>query len=334
MATPKLNSWWTDALELAKLTFQLALLLLVLRQFQIESNAFLRIAVVAFAGFVIHHFLPIRFRLLFFSILSLGGTAIVLGVSSTAWLAAIGGLLICICHLPLSFGFRVATLLSAGSLLAALRMQWFPAPWSQAIWPILGSMFMFRLIVYIYDLKHDDHPFSFARSVAYFFMLPNVCFPLFPVVDYKTFRRNYYDSDPYKIYQSGIEWMTRGVIHLILYRFVYYYLTLAPAEVNGPRDLIQFVITTFLLYLRISGQFHLIVGMLHLFGFRLPETHHLYYLASSFTDFWRRINIYWKDFMMKVFYYPMYFRLRTHGTTLAVVLATVFVFFATWLLHA
>ena len=26
-------------------------------------------------------------------------------------------------------------------------------------------------------------------------MLPNVCFPLFPVVDYKTFRRNYYDDD-------------------------------------------------------------------------------------------------------------------------------------------
>ena len=57
-------------------------------------------------------------------------------------------------------------------------------------------------------------------------------------------------------------------------------------------------------YLRVSGQFHFIVGMLYLFGFRLPETHHKYFLASSFTDFWRRINIYWKDFMLKVFYYP------------------------------
>ena len=34
---------------------------------------------------------------------------------------------------------------------------------------------------------------------------------------------------------------------------------------------------------------------------------------SSFTDFWRRINIYWKDFMMKVFYYPAFFRLRRLG---------------------
>ena len=61
---------------------------------------------------------------------------------------------------------------------------------------------------------------------------------------------------------------------------------------------------TFLLYLRVSGQFHLIVGLLHLFGFRLPETHKLYYLAHSFTELWRRINIYWTDFMMKPVFYP------------------------------
>ena len=77
----------------------------------------------------------------------------------------------------------------------------------------------------------------------------------------------------------------------------------------------QFLLATFLLYLRVSGQFHLIVGVLHLFGFRLPETHHLYFLASSFTDFWRRINIYWKDFMMKLVYYPSFFRLQRLGTT-------------------
>jgi len=67
------------------------------------------------------------------------------------------------------------------------------------------------------------------------------------------------------------------------------------------------MVSTFLLYLRISGQFHLVIGMLYLFGFRLPETHHRYLLASSFTDFWRRINIYWKDFMMKLVYYPSFF---------------------------
>jgi hypothetical protein len=123
-------------------------------------------------------------------------------------------------------------------------------------------------------------------------------------------------------------------VHLILYRVVYYYFTLAPSEVHGPGDLAQYFVANFLLYLRVSGQFHLIVGMLYLFGFRLPETHHKYYLASSFTDFWRRINIYWKDFMLKVFYYPAYFKLRRLGTTMAMILATLFVFLMTWFLHA
>ena len=67
--------------------------------------------------------------------------------------------------------------------------------------------------------------------------------------------------------------MVRGVIHLLLYRYIYYYVTLAPTEVKDAGDLVQFLVSNFLLYLRVSGQFHLIVGMLHLFGFRLPETH-------------------------------------------------------------
>jgi hypothetical protein len=90
----------------------------------------------------------------------------------------------------------------------------------------------------------------------------------------------------------------------------------------------------YLLYLRISGTFHLIVGLLHMFGFNLPETHHLYLLASSFTDFWRRINIYWKDFVMKLFFYPTHFKLRKLGTLWALSLATLLTFLATWLLHS
>jgi D-alanyl-lipoteichoic acid acyltransferase DltB (MBOAT superfamily) len=316
------------------LVAQLGLLTLVIRQFQIESNAFLRIALLTFCGFVIHYFLQQRYRLPFFLLLSLTGIGIVLGVLNAIWLIGIGLILIGICHLPLSFTTRVLLLLFTGVLLAVLRMDWFHAPWPVAIWPILGSMFMFRLIAYLYDLKHEKAPVSIPRALAYFFMLPNVCFPLFPVVDYKTFRRNYYNSDPHQIYQIGIDWMTRGVIHLILYRFVYYYLTMAPSEVAGPSDLMRFMISNFLLYLRVSGQFHLIVGMLHLFGFSLPETHHRYYLASSFTDFWRRINIYWKDFMLKVFYYPLYFKLRTWGITKALVISTLWVFLATWFLHS
>ncbi|MBX3669631.1 MAG: hypothetical protein KF778_14620 [Rhodocyclaceae bacterium] len=318
---------------LAVLT-QLALVLLVLRQFQIESAAFLRLAMLACVGFAIHALLPLRMRLPFFVVLSMAGIGVVMGPANGVWMLLIGSLLIAVCHLPLSFAWRGSILLVLGGVLALQRAKLMPFPWSEAIWPILGAMFMFRLIAYFYDLRHDKTAATPVQTLAYFFMLPNACFPLFPVIDYKTFRRNYYDDDAYRIYQVGIDWMVRGVIHLLLYRYVYYYLTLAPHEVTGPTELLRYLVANFLLYLRVSGLFHLIIGLLYLFGFRLPETHNRYLLASSFTDFWRRINIYWKEFMQKVFYYPAVFKLKKLGTTKALVLATLYVFAMTWFLHA
>jgi hypothetical protein len=125
--------------------------------------------------------------------------------------------------------------------------------------------------------------------------------------------------------------MLRGVFHLLLYRLVY---QLAPFDVANltPRRMCWFCRRDLSALPAGFGQFHVVVGLLHMFGFNLPETHHLYLLASSFTDFWRRINIYWKDFIMKLFFYPAFFKLRKLGTTRALVLATLLTFFATWLL--
>ena len=222
----------------------------------------------------------------------------------------------------------------AGAGLAFLRAhsQWFPDV--TEMWVILGSMFMFRLMVYLYDLKHRTAPFSPARAISYFFMLPNVCFPLFPVVDYKTFCSTYYNEDWPRIYQTGLKWMFRGVIQLLLYRVVYQYAPLDVYKLSSALDVAGCMLGMYLLYLRISGTFHLIVGLLLMFGFNLPETHHLYFLATSFTDFWRRINIYWKDFVMKLFFYPIHFKLRKMGTLRALSVATLATFLATWLLHS
>jgi len=321
---------WKTAL----VTAQLGLLLLAINRFLIESAAFRQIAAISVGGFVVHAALPVRYRLPFFLVLSLGGIGTVFGLENGAWLVALGLLLIALCHLPGPGKVRVGALLLVGALLAFLRTGRLSAPWSPAIWPILGSMFMFRTLVYLYDLAHEKEKPTFARSLSYFFLLPNVCFPLFPVVDFKTFRRTHYDDDSSRIYQVGVHWMIRGVVHLLLYRLVYTHYTPDPSKVQGGFDLARFLVTNFLLYFRVSGQFHLVIGMLHLFGFNLPETNHRYGLSSSFTDFWRRINIYWKDFMMKIFYYPLYFWLRRWGGTFALVAATAAVFVVTWLLHS
>jgi D-alanyl-lipoteichoic acid acyltransferase DltB (MBOAT superfamily) len=312
---------------------QLGVLIALTYRFQLESEAFRRLLVLTAGGYAVHYLLPLRHRLGFFVALSFAGIVMVLGPVEAAWLIAIGLALIGICHLPLPVLARVAILGLTAIGFAILRIGVGSVPWSSALWPIIGSMFVFRLMIYLYDRSHETTSPRLSQTLGYFFLLPNVCFPLFPVVDFKKFRRHYYDEDRHKIYQVGIEWIWRGLLQLVLYRVIYYHFTLDPVSVADLGDLVFYMISTFLLYVRISGQFHVVIGMLHLFGFNLPETHHRYLLASSFTDFWRRINIYWKDFMMKVFYYPAFFRFRKLGDTQALVLATAFTFLMTWFLH-
>jgi D-alanyl-lipoteichoic acid acyltransferase DltB (MBOAT superfamily) len=314
---------------------QLTLLALVTGLFHLETQAlYHNIMLLTLGGFLIHYLLPARYRLSYFLLLSLAALAGILGVVNAIWLIAIGLGLLGLAHLRVSYTLRAALLLTAGIGLAAIRAGWIEASWLDAIWPILASMFMFRMIVYMYDLKHGKARPTLTSTLSYFFLYPNVVFPFFPIIDYGTFRRTYYDDEQHAIYQRGLQWMLRGVVQLILYRWINYYLMIAPQEVTDPTQLVRYLVALFALYVRISGLFHLIVGILHLFGFNLPETHHRYFLASSLTDLWRRINIYWKDFMLKVFYYPVYFRIRQWGPTTRMVLATAFVFFLTWLLHA
>ncbi|HWB53727.1 MAG TPA: hypothetical protein VG722_06025, partial [Tepidisphaeraceae bacterium] len=327
------------------IVIQVLLIARLIGRYQLESPSFYRIILIALGGFLVHHLLPLRFRLSFFVLLCLVAPFLVMGFDqdghiyepgliTAAWLVGIGLGITTICLLRIGYWWKVGLLISVGAVLAALRKGWIPAQSLSLIWPILGSMFMFRVIVYIYDTHHDAKQPGILNTIAYFFLLPNICFPLFPVVDFKSFYRNYYKTDPILIYQKGFAWMTRGIIHLLLYRFVYYNFYITSGMVASGTDLIHFLITNVLLYLRVSGEFHIVIGIMQLFGFDLPETNRLYFLASSFTDYWRRVNIYWKDFILKVFYYPAAFRLKKWGPTRSLVAATLFCFLITWLLHS
>ena len=63
--------------------------------------------------------------------------------------------------------------------------------------------------------------------------------------------------------------MFRGVVQLLLYRVVYQFAPLDVSKLSSPLDAAGFMLGMYLLYLRISGTFHLIVGLLHMFGFNL-----------------------------------------------------------------
>jgi hypothetical protein len=322
-----------DWLGFALTAVEFGLLVLAIRFLEIESQHFGKLAAWAWAGFVVNHFLPLRWRLPFFVAVSLWCLYVVAGGTVAVCVLAGGLALLAICHLPIPMACRVLLLVALGLVLAWLRVGAIGSRVNVAAWAILGSMFMFRIIVYLYDLAHKNGKFGLFQGMAYFFMLPNVCFLFFPLVDYKTFCSTYFNTTPVQIYQRGVRWILRGIIHLLLYRLLLQFGTGSALEAANLGDVVRFTVVTFLSYLKISGQFHVIVGLLHMFGFHLPQTHHLYYLSSSFTDLWRRMNIYWKDFVTKVVFYPAYFRLKRFGATTALALSTTIVLVATWFLH-
>ncbi len=323
---------WARAARCLMLLFELVLVAAVVYLFNIEGQRhFFPVLCLIVGGFAIHTCLPERYRLHFFALLSITCVLFVMGVSNGVWVLGIGSALIGICYLPIAWGTRIGMLLVATVALIFTRAQ-FPLPF----WPVLGSMFMFRLIIFVHDCRRGAAMPGLASCVSYFFLLPNVCFPLFPVVDYKTFRTTWYDQDEWEIYQRGVRWIVRGLVHLLLYRYIKTYLVPEPWQLYDVPHLALFMATNFALYMQVSGQFHLITGLLHLFGFNLPRTHHLFFLASSFSDIWRRINIYWKDFMTKFFFFPTFFALRSRGASVgpAIVLGVFCVFVCTWLLHS
>jgi hypothetical protein len=324
---------------------QFVLIALILRETDIQTPVFRRLIYLSILGFTVNHFLPLRWRLRFFTILSIVAVQVVMGgtpapgwsaklaMERSGMLLIVGAALIGICALPIGYWKRAGLLVGVGAIAALFRAGLLHSGKFAIIWPILAAMFMFRLVIYFYDVSNSKQKPTLSQSFSYFFLIPNACILFFPVIDSKTFWRKYYDEDAFVIYQRGIRWMGRGVIQLLIYRFVDQLVALRATDVFTGSDLVQFIVANSFLYLKVSGEFHLFIGLLLLFGFNLPETNHRYFLASSFTDYWRRVNIYWKDFMMKVFYYPAFFKLKKYGQTQALVLATLWSFAVTWAFH-
>ncbi|MGV3516385.1 hypothetical protein [Luteitalea sp.] len=334
-ADPRAARATTDVRRFAWLMAQLGLLLGVFRLYDIEEPSFGLLALLVTGGFALHYWTPFAWKSTLLVAWSLGSAYVMLPAATATLLIASGLLLYGVATAPVAFRWRlVAVLLLTGGLAYARAIVVPGVP--PEFWPIFGALFMFRYIIYLYECAYAKATPTLADFLSYFFILPNYYFVLFPVIDYQTHRQTYFRRDIHEVAQQGIVWIARGTIQLMLYRLVYHWKgpSNAPEVVTSFGALVTTMVLTYLLYLRVSGQFHIAIGFLHLFGYDLPETHRKYLLSRSLTDFWRRINIYWKDFMVKLVYFPVYFRMRRSGEMRAQVVATGLVFLTTWFLHA
>ena len=315
----------------------LALLLAVIKVYRVDPNRSLfLLTALATVALPIHYLLPYRWKKPAFLAISIVGLFLVFGLMPGLAIVLVASSLIGVCRLSIAWSARVAIVATAGLGLGVLRALTLSRGYelTDVALPILGSMLMFRMILYLYEIKHAKGQEPLVDSFGYFFLLPNYCFTLFPVVDYRTLGRSHFSTDVHTTQLTGLRMMFQGLVHLLAYRFVYHELLIKASDVHSPATLAAYVACNYFLYLQVSGQFHIACGMLHLFGYQLPTTHHHYFLASSFTDYWRRINIYWKDFMIRVVFNPVAFRLKRKPRWVCLAVATTAVFFATWILHA
>lgn len=288
---------------------------------------------IAVIGFLVYAFIPFSFKLPFLFLLNVGAILIMLGPIDGILMLIYSLSLFGILNLPIKVKWRTVFLVLVGLVLAMARLKFILLPHGSIILPVLGGLFMFRAVLFLHEQRFIKVQETWWLRLNYFFLLPNLIFVIFPVVDYKTFIKNFYSKPATETYHKGVLLIANGIFHLFLYRLIYYYLIPNPTDIQDVYGWLQFVVTSYALIVRLAGIFHISAGIICLFGFDLPPTFNHYFFANSFSDLWRRVNMYWRNFVMKVFYYPIYFKLKNLGTVKAIAVSILITFVFNWLLH-
>ena len=309
-----------------------AVLLLLLQRYGVESHSPLQ-SLLPLLGivFVLNYWMPEKFRFHFLSLASIAGCFFILDAVNAAGLVLIMLAVTFVISSKISIRLKIifSVLLFAGLVLA--RAGIIPVPFIPFAIPLAGSLLMFRLMLVLYEKKFTKPESSFVQNFSYFTLLPNLGLPLFPIVDYKTFLRNHSPDDAEAI-NKGLRRMLMGILQLLLYRYIYMNVLPPLSGIHHATTAAVYLACSYLLILHLTGLMWIAVGYLGLLGFKLGPIFNNVFLVESFGDIWRRINIYWREFVMKIFYYPVYFRLRKKVKK-PVLLSALIVFTLTGLMH-
>ena len=110
------------------------------------------------------------------------------GVSAAALVVGAGAVLIAVARLRVNFWIRVCLLFGSAAAVATLRAGVFPvSEGSEFVWIAAAGFFMFRLMLYLYEVSTMKQLPSWRDTAGYFLMPPNVLFHNYPIVDFKTF---------------------------------------------------------------------------------------------------------------------------------------------------
>lgn len=322
--------------------FSLSILLLAIAMvstlaLQIESNFRLGEALVVASVFSsISYWLTDKWKPLVFLLATAVVSFVILGLPNGFILLMVMSLFSFIIYGAKTNELR--SIVMFGILLLLVLLQWAKLPFVDGVLlTVVCSAFTFRSIAFWHDAKTLKTQPSFLNVFSYFYMLPNIFFVLFPVIDYKTFIKSGQQDENHfqKTFLEGSKLIIRGIFQILLYRIIYY---LVYPRFFDAATLFEFMVlaaSSFLMVIRIIGIYHIAIGILKLFGFNMPPIFNNPFFASGFSDLWRRTNIYWRDFVIKVFYYPILFKFGKKKNLPWVVFLVIFLcFIITWFLHS
>lgn len=324
-----------DRLSFALISVQLLLLTCFAYYFDIQANqGFPLLMLITSVCFIVNALIPLRYRALLLCTVFAFTCVSTLGVVSGGFILVTALSLFLTLNLRVKFTVKILLAIMIFAALVILRNRWFFAPRAIIAVPYLGSLLAFRTISFLYHEKQNFRQGSIPLKLSYFLMLPNLVFLLFPIVDFRSYVESYYSKPSIHIYRKGVYRISIGVLLLLAHRILYYYFSVDPNDVATVPQLLHYAVISYLLIIQVVGIFIICTGWLTLFGFDLPAVFENFFFATGFSNLWRRINHYWRDFIIKVFYFPLFFRIRKIGHYKAMIAAGLTAFFFSWMLHS
>lgn len=192
--------------------------------------------------------------------------------------------------------------------------QWFggaPLEWKRVVLPIGISFFTFHKISYVVDVYRRIRP---AASDPVKFLLYILFFPQLiagPIVRYHEIEQQlHYRSVRLSDLFEGLVRFSIGLGKKVLIADVVGHTAdkvfgLQAVSLSSGIAWLGLVSYTAQIYFDFSGYSDMAIGLARIFGFKFPENFDNPYLASSFTDFWRRWHISFGRWMREYLYYPL-----------------------------
>jgi hypothetical protein len=290
---------------------------------------------VAAVAFCAHYWLPFSLKQPCWLLLSVAGLFIVRDVPSAIAVVMIAMVLYGVSAIRVPRWYTITlVLVCVATLLAVAAFMNARGRSAHGVFLTIGGMFALRGLIYWYERAHSDERPGFVEYVRYFFILPNFSFPFFPVLDLRGLRLSYYRRESYRMAQEGIGLMCLGIAQLLMVvATAPWRRTFGHAQVHSLGALLVHLGLYIVLYFRVSGPFHLCIGLMRCFGYDLAPSHRWFLLSRGPLDLWRRTNTYWREMLEKVVYFPVYFKLRRRSDRLAQVIGMVILFAVSWVLH-